>query len=434
MLGIAFIAMPVDAQTSAENERVEYVVKRGDTLIDLASQYMRRPSDFRVVQRLNRINDPHKLPIGKKLSIPFSLLKYRASSATLAAFRGNISIVNGGRTINPSKGVNIVEGSSLVTESTGFLTLQLEDGSRVSMPSNSKILIERLRQVMLTNSVDYEFSVTSGRMRSKIVPFNNKAARYRVRTPVAVSAVRGTDFRTRVDAASATAFSETVEGSVDVASGSDISAANIVSVSAGTGAAVKVSGELVKATLLAPPELVEGAKVQSDEGLSFTAISVPSAVGHHIVLSSDAGFVDVVAESNADGNIITFQKLDNGRYFARATAIAADGFEGMPVTYSFKRQLATLSGSADQTEYGYRFKWDGIGEGKRIYRFQLAMNNKDAIPMIDEASLTDNTITVSDLADGNYYWRVGVTQFADGADNDEPLQKWTDFEKLTVAN
>ena len=439
VLLMEFTANTSHAQTSADSDRIEYVVKVGDTLIGLANKYMLRPNDYRTVQRLNRIANPRALPVGSKLEIPFSLLKYRSSSATLAAFRGNVSIVSAGRSISPFKGVIIGEGNSLATAASGFLTLQLEDGSRVSMPSNSKIRVTRLRQIMLTNSLDYEFSVESGRMRSKVNPFNNKADRYRVRTPVAVSAVRGTDFRTRVDGVNATTFSETVEGRVDVASGLDTSAANVVSVSAGAGAAVKVSGELIKATLLAPPELIESATVQSDERLIFTAVSTPYAVAHHIVLSSDAGFVDVVAEATADGNIVTFPELADGRYFARATSIAVDGFEGMPSTYSFKRQLATLSGSADRTDFGYRFKWDGVGSGKRIYRFQLALNNKDAIPIIDEASLADSVITLSDLADGDYYWRVGVTQFPDSInennEKDEALiQKWTDFEKLIVAN
>jgi hypothetical protein len=57
--------------------------------------------------------------------------------------------------------------------------------------------------------------------------------------------------------------------------------------------------------------------------------------------------------------------------------------------------------------------------------------------MVDEAGLTNDLITLSDLPDGEYYWRVGVTQYPENSpgnsDDEEVFQKWTDFEKLIVA-
>ncbi|VAW03046.1 hypothetical protein MNBD_ALPHA04-1853 [hydrothermal vent metagenome] len=426
---IFLAVVPAQAQSPAGNERAEYIFKRGDTLIDLATKYLRKPSDYRIVQRLNRIANPHFIPVGKKVHIPFRLLKYRSSEARLSAFRGKVSIVTGGRQIAASKGLDIAEGSQLITSAGSFLTLRLEDGSRISMPSNSKVRITRLRHILLTDSIDYEFALDNGRIRSKVTPFDKKADRYRVRTPVAVSAVRGTDYRTRVDESTGTAFSETIEGDVDVAAGNDIGIGKAVSVPAGTGAAASITGDLAKEDLLSPPELLEAAKVQSDAQLQFRVVPSGKATGHRIVVSTDAGFVDIVAEEKVDGAAITLPTIPDGRYFAKATAIAPSGFEGMPAAYAFKRQLSTLSGSAGKGDFGYRFKWDGEGSGKRIYRFQLLKGSKKAIPIVDEDGLLDDVLTLSDLPDGEYYWRVGVTQFSDG----EAFQKWTEFEKLTVA-
>ena len=421
------------AQSSADEARVEYVFKRGDTLIDLATKYMRKPSDYVAVQRSNRIANPRFIPVGKTILIPFRLLKYRPSEASLSAFRGNVSIANGGRVITPVQGLEVAEGSQLATSAGSFLTLQLEDGSRISMPSNSKMRITRLRHILLTDSVDYELAVDSGRMRSKVTPFDKKHDRYRVLTPVAVSAVRGTDYRTRVDEETGTAYSETIEGAVDVAAGKHIDGAKTVLVPAGTGAAATVTGDLAKADLLTPPELVDPANVQSEETLKFTIVPRAAASGHRVIISSDAGFVDVVAEQLSDSSSIVIPGIEDGRYFAKATAIGQDGFEGMPAAYSFKRQLSTLSGSAGKGDFGFRFKWTGAGKGKRVYRFQLLQGDKNAIPIVDEAGLTQDVITLSDLPDGEYYWRVGVTQYSSDPEDDEVFQKWTDFEKLTVA-
>ncbi|MEP2101201.1 MAG: FecR domain-containing protein [Parasphingorhabdus sp.] len=430
---VAITPLVAQAQTSGDNSRVEYVFKRGDTLIDLAQKYMRKRSDYVAVQRLNRIANPRFIPVGKTVLIPFRLLKYRPSEASLSAFRGNVSIARGGRPITPARGIEIAEGSRLATAAGSFLTLQLEDGSRISMPSNSKMRIMRLRHILLTDSVDYELAVDSGRMRSKVTPFDKKEDRYRVRTPVAVSAVRGTDYRTRVDEGTGTAYSETVEGAVDVASGDSLEGANIVSVPAGTGAAATVTGDLAKADLLTPPELIDPAKVQSEETLEFAVTPREAASGHRILISSDAGFVDIVAEQLVNGTSISLPSIEDGRYFAKATAIGQDGFEGMPASYSFKRQLSTLSGSAGTGDFGYRFKWSGAGKGKRVYRFQLLLGDTKAIPIVDEAGLTQDAITLSDLPDGEYFWRVGVTQYSSDPEDKEVFQKWTDFEKLTVA-
>lgn len=424
----AVITVPVFAQSQGDNPRVEYQFKRGDTLIELAQKYFRKPSDYRIVQRLNRIRDPHRISVGKKVSIPFHLLKYRKSLASISAFRGNVSIASMGKTLKPVKGLDLDEGSQLLTAGSSFLTIQLEDGSRVSMPSNSKVRITRLRHILLTDSVDYELAVDRGRLRSKVTPFGSKPGRYKVRTPVSVSAVRGTDYRTRVDDSTGATFSETVEGKIDVAVGK-----KSIGVPQGTGARANKAGEAVTANLLSAPELVDPAKVQSEENLSFDITPSDLAAGHRVLVSSDAGFVDIVTEKQHDSNQLTLAGIPNGRYFAKATAFSGKGFEGMPSTYSFKRLLNTVSGSAEQGDFGYKFKWSGAGTGKRLYRFQLLQGSKTVVPIVDETDLTVDNLTLSDLPDGDYYWRVGVTQFTDDVELGIS-QKWTEFEKLTVAS
>lgn len=431
---IAFAPNASAAQKKSDAEQITYVFKRGDTLFGLANNYLRKWSDYVAVQRLNRIADPHQMPVGMSLRIPVHLLKFRPSEAKLSAFRGSVSIASSGQNRTPVRGLNIGEGSDIKTAARSFLTLQLEDGSQVSLPSNSHVRITRLRHILLTDSIDYEIAVDQGRIRSKVAPQDKKADRYRVRTPVAVSAVRGTDYRTRVDEVSGTAFSETVEGEVVFAPGESLNNARLISIPAGTGAAATVTGALAEAKLLPPPELVDPAKVQSESVLQFAIAPGEAAVGHRLVIASDAGFVDLVAETRGQGAALELPTIPNGRYFVKVTALAADGFEGMPETYSFKRQLSTVGGSADAGDFGYRFKWFGEGEGERFYRLQILKDSKSSIPIIDEAGLSAGTVTLSDLADGEYYWRVGVIQFSSDPDDPEAIEKWTDFEKMTVAN
>ena len=434
ILGLAFAPNETAAQKSTDTEQIVYVFKHGDTLFNLANKYFRKQADYIAVQRINRIANPRQIPVGKPIRIPVYLLKYRPSKASLSAFRGDVSIAIGSRNLAPARGLNVTEGSQINTAARSFLTLELEDGSRISLPSNSQVRITRLRHILLTDSVDYEIAVDKGRIRSKVAPLQKKADLYRVRTPVAVSAVRGTDYRTRVDKTSGITFSETVEGEVVVSAGGSLVSGPIVSIPAGTGAAASATGALVKEQLLSPPELLDPAKVQSETELRFAVAPRTAAIGHRIVIASDAGFVDLVAEVQEQGTLINLPSIPNGRYFVQVTALGADGFEGMPATYSFKRQLSTLGGSADAGDFGYRFKWFGEGEGQRFYRLQILEGSKTAIPIIDEAGLSTDSITLSDLEDGEYYWRVGVIQLSNDPEDREAIEKWTDFDKLTVAN
>lgn len=434
LASLGSVASSASAQDAVDNERVAYIFQPGDTLLELAGKYLRKQSDYLVVQRLNRIRDPRAIPIGKTVYIPFNLLKFRASEANVSAFRGDVSILSMGRSLPPVRGATIGEGSRITTAAGGFVTFELEDGSRISVPSNSAVRITRLRQILLTNTVDYELMVEKGRIRSKASPLTKKYDRHRVRTPVAVSAVRGTDFRTRFDDQATIGYSETVEGSVDVAAGANIASAKKVAVPAGTGAAASKSGNLVKANLLAAPELIDPAKIQSDENLHFAIKPQAEAVGSRLIVASDAGFVDIAAEQQKDSLTLEIPSLPDGRYFAKASLLSRDGFEGLPTTYSFIRQITTLSSQVDKVGLGFQFRWSGQGSGKRYYRFQLMRDSKDAVPTIDEAGLTVGALTVSSLPAGEYYWRIGLTQFGDAASETGAIEKWLDFEKLTVVN
>jgi hypothetical protein len=91
--------------------------------------------------------------------------------------------------------------------------------------------------------------------------------------------------------------------------------------------------------------------------------------------------------------------------------------------------LNGVNASAGQSEDGYAFKWFSQGEGIRKFHFQLFRGSTNTVPVIDEPALDTNEITMSDLAAGQYFWRVGSVQYLDR----EASINWTSFEKLDVA-
>jgi len=424
LLGSAWaLSSPVAAQ-ARNDDAIIYTVRKGDTLIRLARDYMVRPTDWKQVQQINRVPDPHRLPVGSKLSLPVRLLKGRPASATVAAFRGQaLAAASGNAAQAVAMGQVLGEGARVKTGPASSLSLALTDGSVITLPSNSALKIGRLRKLLITDSIDYDLMLESGSVRSRVTPFRNRDDRFRLRNPVAVSAVRGTDFRTHFDAASETARSELIEGGIALRAGANTE----TPLAPEFGAVIGKSGSIAVEPLLPAPQLASGGGVQRAPAISFAVQNVPGAVRYRLQIARDSGFVDIIEDVGGSDPGFTLEGLANGNYFARFTAIATSGLEGIPGTVAFRRRLATATQGAVAGEQGYVFRWVGTGDGVRRYRFQLRREDNPAF-LVDEAGLAGSSIVLSELPPGRYLWRVGTTTHsAEETDSD-----WTAFESFAL--
>ncbi len=414
-IGLA-AAAPLSA--SADDGSVRYTVRKGDTLFRLADRYLTSRQLYRVVQKQNRIANPLAIPVGKVIVIPRNLLKFKLASAKLISVRGQVSAGNSPAAV----GQVLQEGVEVTTGPSSFTTMLLDDGSRMSLPSNSNIRIRRLRSYALGGSLDYDFDIARGGVRSTVTKHKSSDDRYLVRTPRAVSAVRGTDFQSRFDPTSNNDFAEVIEGELSV----DVGSAALRSLPAGNGLAVKAGGAIVTEALLAPPELSEPGKTQAEKVVRFRAAQ-PSPT--RFIIAADSGFIEQVADIIAEDGQASFADIPNGNFFIRARAISKNGVQGMPATFAFKRRLNGVSATAGQSDEGYVFRWAGDGEGTQRFHFQLFRNATDSVAMVDEAGLASDRISISDLPKGDYFWRVGIVQYLDN----EVSINWTPMEKLSVS-
>jgi hypothetical protein len=419
---ICAVATPIKA---ADDDAILYKVKRGDTLIGLGEKYFTRSDDYKKIQRANGLTNANIIPVGKQLRISRSYLKFKASTATLVAVRGNVTLVRSGVQSAAATGTSFGEGVLVRTASSSFTTLSLENGSRISLPSNSDLKILRLRRYLIDSSLDYDFEVGRGGAKSKVTPLTNGNDRYVVKTPKAVSAVRGTDFQARYDDQTGSDFSEVTEGALAV----DLPGGESSLMPAGNGLAVKADGGVIKEALLAPMELTGAGRIQNKNNVTFDLPEDSGIAGMRITIGSDAGFVEQIADGKFNGKQATFEGIEDGNYFARFRAISENGIEGMPATYTFKRRLNTVAASAGASDLGYIFKWLAEGKGIQRFHFQLYQGKAEGVAIVDEAGLTEQQISLSDLPIGDYYWRVASVQYLDG----EVSTNWTPFEKLTVS-
>ncbi len=406
-------------------ETISYVVKPRDTLDRLSRSFLVPAQTWKKLLPLARIRDPHRLPIGRTLVIPRSWLRFTVEPAQLASYRGTIMVAIDGRAVPPAIGGTIGEGAQISTAANSFVTLILADRSKLVIPSQSKVTVRQLRRILLTGTMEYRVDVEAGRVETKVTPLPSPQDRYRIGTPISLTAVRGTEFRVGYDTGPRLAAAEVLSGTVAV-SRPDGAAMQLVDHA--YGATTDAGGVTTLAALLPAPDLLDPGKLQTADSVEFHVTPIEGAARYRVVLASDAGFVENLAEQIADGRDFALTDVPNGNLFIRVSAIGGNGLEGLAQAFSFTRRLASIHAEAKQEADGFRFRWFGAGGGKRRYRFQLMNGSLDSRAIVDEVGLTRDEVMLRNLPPGTYYWRVGLSQ----TDESGEAESWTNPEKLTI--
>lgn len=413
---------------AAGSTTIAYVVKPGDTLFDLAERYLVRPGDYRTVARLNRVTDPRRLGVGRSLDIPLPLLRTGPAEARIANFRGAVMVEAGGAPQPAQAGRVLREGDIVSTGANAFARVALSDGSHVSLPSRSRVRVARLRTILLTGAVDHAFRLEAGRVEAEVSPVRAPGG-FSISTPIAVSAVRGTEFRKAYDPQAGRGSTEVIEGAVAVRAGAE-------TLVAGAAQGVAVGGdEGPRLTDLLPaPDLRRPDAVQTAAQVVFEVEPAPGAARYRARLATDAGMVDAFAEAeSAPGDAkLVFEDLADGAYFVRLSAVSPDGVEGLASVYSFIRARNGVGGLAAAAGAGrdrpYLFRWEPQGDGAAAFRFQLRRVEAPDAPLVDQADLTRPEITVTGLPSGVYAWHVRITRQAFG----RVLETWSEPQQLRV--
>ncbi len=391
---------------SAEDRRsTRYIVRKDETLTGLAARYLVSAAALRQVMAQNKMPVPRKLRRGETLVIPYVAMRWTPVTARIASFRGSIAV--GGRTAGV--GTEVGDGAQVATAADSFAAISFPDGTIATLPSNSSVRIVSLRRYLLTGEVDRRFLVQRGGSTWQVTPAQAPGDRFEVRTPVAVAAVRGTEFRVTYDDSVARSGAGVVKGEVGFATEA---ASEPTALPKGFGALTDRRGVIDKRALLAAPELRAGYDLQRGAALEFAVIPVPGGTATLVEIARDSGFFDSVTNATVAGEAIALPSIPDGAYFIRASAIDDGGLQGLSATYAFKRRLSLLAVGADGSDK-LRFSWTA-GPGETVaYRFVLSTREDLSSPLIDVPGLTTNGIVIGALPKGKYFWSV-VTLLRDG--------------------
>ncbi|NPT59674.1 FecR family protein [Paraburkholderia elongata] len=409
---------------------VSYVTHDGDTLYEIAGRYLRDSGDWAMLSRLNHVPAPRRMPAGITLRLPADRLRQDPESAGVLATSGPAERAFGEGPYTPlSAGTTLGEGDRIRTGHNGFVTLELPDGSHVTVLQDGMLAIDKLRRTVLTGAGDRVLDLQHGEVDSQVTHATKKDDRFQIRSPSVVAGVRGTRFKVAYDGDARITAVEVLDGAVGV----DPAAVGGEASAPPPGVPLQASAQLVKARfgsvtragsaigapveLLAAPSLTEPAKVQDEKTVAFDLVPAERAVAYRVQIARDADQLDLIRDLRVSAPHADFGDLADGTYFVRIAAIDANGLEGLPQVYGFERRQLGLAASAGPRagSRDYEFRWFVSRSAVETrFRFVLATTADLQHPLVDRTDLTGGQIVVSDLPGGVYYWTVVAEQFENG--------------------
>ncbi|MBF4044196.1 FecR domain-containing protein [Burkholderia pseudomallei] len=411
------------AAQSAKNRSVatvDYTTRSGDTLYDVSARYLQGTDDWPLVAQLNDVPVPKHLQPGVVLKLPAARLRKERLSARVIAAHGTVESAGRGSAQFAPVAVDatLTEGDRLRTGSNAFVTLELSDGTHLSLPPDSQIDLATLRRTVLTGTLERVIDLRRGSVDSEVTHLKKKDDRFQIRSPSVVAGVRGTRFRVNYDKdGRASTTVEVLDGTVGVAPSAQRSADTLVHANFGnvTSASGVVGSPIA---LLDAPQLANPAKIQDDPQVAFDLVPLGGAQSYHVQIARDAGLYDLFKEVQVSAPRATFADVPDGTYFVRIAAIDSHGLEGQPRIYAFERRRFGVDASAAPADGGYAFRWsttqDGAAAGATRFRFVLSRSKDLSNPIVDQVDAQGGRIAVSNLTPGDYYWSVIAERYEGG--------------------
>jgi hypothetical protein len=389
---------------------VNITILKSDSLINICKEYLEHPGKWREIAGINRLKNPDLIHPGQVILIPVSLLKGVPADGIVSFIKGMADVQPQGSKEWKYLSINerVKEGSKIRTDDQSAVEITFEDGNSFLQSANTTLGLSTARKTK-ANLARYKLFLDIGKTITKIKSATGRESRFEIETPSSVCAVRGTVFRTSVDADDATR-SEVLQGIVDVSAMS-----RKVKVNEGEGTLVK-KGEppLSPKKLLSPPEITNLLPIYKNIPLRFELRHLEGAVSYRALLSKDIDFKDIVMEKTLDpGEPFMVLDINDGTYFLQVRAIDALGLEGLPSDTSvIKIRTNPLPPVIESPPGGPVFKdgsvtlkWLKVNDAVR-YQVQIAEDKDFNKIAVNETDIKDTRIKIQDLDIRIYYFRV----------------------------
>jgi hypothetical protein len=384
-----------------------YTVRPGDNLISLGKKHLVNADDWKVLQRINHVNDPYRLPIGSVLRMPLELVKQRAASAEVIFVSGQAQWQQSATQWEALQvGKQLGPGAKIVTKANSKVVIQFADGSTTDIVSNSTLSLDTLSLYSGGAMVDTKLRLQQGQIETHANPNQIEGNRMQVITPSAIAAVRGTKFRVTVDKQATT--QETLDGKVALNA-----ASQEVVVNKGFGSKAEQGKQPIPPVVLLPAANTSSLSVQYEAlPVTFTIAPMDSAIAWVAKVATDAQFNQLVAESEFNGNQLVFSDVPDGQLYLNLRAKDNNGIVGYEAVHSFnlnarpfQPKIVAPAIDAVVREAQPTLQWQAVTDAQQ-YVVEVA-SDTTFNQLIETKQLNGLSIQLDKpLMPGQYYWRV----------------------------
>lgn len=422
LLALGFVAGPAaaagpggtaPATAAADEPAFAYTSVAGDTLIGLGRRFLVDPAQWPELQRVNRVANPRRIPVGTVLQIPLRLMATEPVPARVLAASGDVRGPDGQPV---AAGQAVPPGGSLRT-GDGQATVQLVDGTVLRLRPASQLQVATSQRVPQAGATQSGVQLQQGQVEVKAAktPPGGRPG-FRLTTPQGLLGVRGTEFRVAVDGTAELTRGEVLEGRV-ATEGRAGGPAQLVD--AGYGVLVDRAGQVAPPVKLLPaPDLAGLPALQERPLVRFTVNPLPGAVAWRGQVAADASFETVLADNRATGPELRFADLPDGRYILRVRAEDANGLQGLDAQHPFTLKARpepplpnAPSPRAVMPVGKVDFAWTTSAEA-RSYRLQIAAADDFRQTLRDERGITATAWPLEGLPPGVYHWRLASERSA----------------------
>jgi hypothetical protein len=421
-VGMVTIAGADDTQT------VQLHVRKGNTLIEICEAYLAPGYNWQKVAKLNKIENPHKIYPGQTITVPVEMLRGVPLEGNVTFVKGDVLLHADGQWQTPVLNDPIRQGNQIKTGPDSALEITYKDGVSFLVTPNSTISITSAREKGMVLKI-FDFFLGLGRTTAKVRHLTGQSTRFKIGTPSAVTAARGTDFRVGADALGDTRC-EVLAGSVGVkAVGPEVVVAKGQGIFVKKGQAPQKPSKLLAAP--APLNLLPAYKALP---LQVRFEKNADARKYRVMISKDKAAKDLVLNKLiAPSEPLNIVDLEDGDYFLTSRAIDGldlEGFSLKPV--AFYLRVNPLPPFVEEPLYGARyrtkeveFKWMMVSDAKN-YHVQLSTDPTFAALPIDLPKVKKNRFKTGPLDFGTHYVRISSVA-ADGYQGE-----WSDGLKFEI--
>ena len=295
----------------------DVIVKRGDSLRTIAKRELGSSGYAPMLAEFNEISESADLRIGQIIRLPIHV-PARNEAADVVFVKGNVT---GTDQKTLARGDRIELGDVITTGIDGFISIEFSTGSVVNLQPDTQAVLKRLNCLPNDDSCLIEIIVERGELGSDVERRDGQPVEFKINTPYASAAVRGTVFD----------FSANNESMVvGVTEGDVIVAAQDQEVALAEGfGSVTQEGEAPGQPIeLLPPPVYRYVPTRAAPGDSITWWNLQGVNTYEAILSNDSAAIQAIADFTATDTSIQPATVPAGDYYLTIRGVDENGLQG----------------------------------------------------------------------------------------------------------